>query len=272
VENKLDFRTNVLIEFGANTLEIEELLAYNQNVFDHNIIKIKLSPPEAHIAAWQEYLAVAQEIGVFESLKRRLVQLRFPILKGISQTEAYKSATRRGVLFEETTKSPGLILQQPNELKLIVHKSLAGAIPVLIASGRQDFVSLVQALTKHNEPLPIPDSMGACMVAGFNNWDRIYQYQKKWGVELRQIIPKKELYQDRFIILSDGYYSAVSPTDMGIEESEWRSLSMKIRLEHECTHYYTRRLFGSMRNCRRHRSLSKRLVSPLFGIRKISSL
>ncbi|RUT04412.1 hypothetical protein DSM106972_046400 [Dulcicalothrix desertica PCC 7102] len=87
-----------------------------------------------HVPAWQEYVTSAQEIGVFESLKQRLVQLRFPIEAGISQTEAYKSATRKGVLLRDTAKSPGLVLEQPNKLQLIVHESLAGAIPVLIAS------------------------------------------------------------------------------------------------------------------------------------------
>ncbi|WP_325052207.1 DUF7005 family protein [Dulcicalothrix desertica] len=132
----------------------------------------------------------------------------------------------------------------------------------------------MQALTKHNEPVAIPDSMGACIVAGFNNWDRIHQYRKqwsakhpndcsedKWAVEFRQIIAKKELYQDRFIILSDGYYSAVSPIDIGIEAEKWRCLSMKIRLEHECTHYFTQRLFGSMRN-----NLLDELIADYRGI------
>jgi hypothetical protein len=35
---------------------------------------------------------------------------------------------------------------------------------------------------------------------------------------------------------------------MGLKEPEWQRLSLTIRLEHECTHYFTRRLFDSMRN------------------------
>lgn len=35
---------------------------------------------------------------------------------------------------------------------------------------------------------------------------------------------------------------------MGLTEAEWQHLSMQIRLEHESTHYFTRRVFGSMRN------------------------
>lgn len=35
---------------------------------------------------------------------------------------------------------------------------------------------------------------------------------------------------------------------MGLSETEWLQLSQIIRLEHECTHYFTRRVFGSMQN------------------------
>jgi hypothetical protein len=35
---------------------------------------------------------------------------------------------------------------------------------------------------------------------------------------------------------------------MGLKEPQWQRLSLTIRLEHECTHYFTRRLFDSMRN------------------------
>ncbi|MBC6421591.1 MAG: hypothetical protein GDA38_08585 [Hormoscilla sp. SP12CHS1] len=84
----------------------------------------------------------------------------------------------------------GLILKEPESLQLIIHESAAGEIPVIIAGCREDFVSLVQALTKRNEPHPIPDSMGATMVSGFNNWDRIRQYRASW--EANQTEPGSE--------------------------------------------------------------------------------
>jgi hypothetical protein len=212
------------------------------------------------VAAWEEYAVAARVVGVFEVLKQRLVQLRFPIKEGISQTEAYLSATRRGVAADGMPEATGLVLQQPEKLQLILHQSLAGIIPVLLAGNREDFLSLVQALTKRNESLPIPNSMGACIISGFNNWDRIRQYRQKWEAEnlasseinwakeFQRLIPQKQLYQDKLIILSDGAYSNVSARDMGLEESQWQQLSLTIRLEHECTHYFTRRLFNSMRN------------------------
>ncbi len=216
--------------------------------------------PEVHVAAWQRYKDESQQLGVWLVLKQRLVQLQFPIQLHISQSDAYKTATRQGVLVESHGRANGLVLERPEALTLTIHQSAAGPIPVLVAPHRADFVKLVQALTKRNEPVPIPDSMGACMVAGYNNWDRIRAYREQWAmtnpghvseaawqVEFKRLIPQKQLYQDRFIILHSGPYSGVPAAEMGLEEEAWRALSLKIRLEHECTHYFTKRVFGIMR-------------------------
>ncbi len=180
------FRTDILAYFGATATQAEELLVYNQNVFDHNTLTHPFNfplTPEFYVSAWEEYAVAARVLGLFEVLKQRLVQLRFPIEEGISQTEAYLSATRRGVAADGMPEATGLVLQQPEKLQLILHQSLAGIIPVLLTGNRQDFVSLIQALTKRNEPQPIPSSMGACIISGFNNWDRIRQYRQKWEAE-----------------------------------------------------------------------------------------
>jgi hypothetical protein len=245
MSDQQSFRTNVLISFGATAAQIEELLVYNQTVFNHDIltypVKFPLTP-EPHVPTWEEYAVAAKDIGAFEVLKQRLVQFRFPIIEGISQTEAYQFATRRGVAVNEMAEATVLVLQEPEKLQLLVHQSLAGTIPVLLTGNRNDFVSLVQALTMRNEPQLVPASMGACIVSGFNNWDRIRQYRQQWEAEnsvnssqsswiaeFQRLIPQKQLY-------------------MGLEEGEWQRLSLTIRLEHECTHYFTRRLFNSMRN------------------------
>lgn len=262
--NQHQLRASVLASYGATTLETEELLAYNQNIFEHSFLTLPCKfplPPEPHVAAWEEYASFAKKVGVFQALSSKLIQLKFPILKGISQTEAYRFATRKGVPVDGMAEAKGLMLQQPEQLQLMLHQSIAGVIPVLLTHNREDFVSLVQALTMRNEPLRVPASMGACMVTGFNNWDRVRQYRQQWEEknfgnccesrwleEFRRLIPQKHLYQDRLIILSDGFYSNVSASDIGLAEPEWRRISQTIRLEHECTHYFTQRLFGSMRN------------------------
>ncbi len=271
------FRSQVLKQFPVTPGQLEELFAYNQNTFNHDILphpfQFPLSP-EAHVAAWEKYAIDAQFLGVFTALQQRLVQFRFPIQEGISQTLAYKAATRKGVVVDDMTEATGLVLQEPDKLELILHPSLAGTIPVLLAGNREDFVSLVQALTMQNEPRSIPASMGACIVSGFNNWDRIREYREQWEAEnqhrysltswaneFKKLILKKELYQDKFIILSDGFYSNISDVEMGLDAKEWRNISIKIRLEHECTHYFTRRLFNSMRN-----NIYDELIADYIGI------
>ncbi|MBD2243796.1 hypothetical protein [Nostoc sp. FACHB-888] len=277
MSNQHQLRANVLASYGATARETEELLAYNQNIFDRSFSRLPAKfplPPEPHVAAWEEYATLAQEVGVFQALSTKLVQLKFPILEGISQTETYRFATRKGIPVDGMIEATGLILQQPEQLQLMLHQSLAGVIPVLLTRNREDFVSLVQALTMRNEPKPVPASMGACIVTGFNNWDRVRQYRQQWSVknfgncsesswleEFGRLIPQKQLYQDRLIILSDGFYSNVSASDIGLSEVEWRRISLNIRLEHECTHYFTHRLFGSMRN-----NLLDELIADYRGI------
>lgn len=257
-------RKNILTAFGASDSEIEELLAYNHNAFDQSksLMQTFPLPSETFVDRWRQYVTQAEIEGAYLVLKERLVQFKFPVQAGISQTEIYRAATRKGKKISEKDSplATGLVLSAPEKLQLKLHPTLAGEIPVITAGNRQDFISLVQALTHRNEPHRIPDSMGACIVSGYNNWDRIAQYRQQWltrqeknskadwAAEFKRLIPHKELYQDRFIILSPGAYSNISASDLGLEPTQWQQLSLQIRLEHECTHYITRRLFGSMRN------------------------
>jgi hypothetical protein len=111
------------------------------------------------------------------------------------------------------------------------------------------------------------------MVAGFNNWDRIREYRQRWEEEggdrseaawqeeFRRLVPRKGLYQDRFLILSTGPYSNVAAGEIGLSNLDWRETSTTIRLEHECTHYFTLRVFGSMRN-----NLFDEVIADYMGI------
>ena len=199
--------------------------------------------------------------------------MQFPILSGISKTEGYRAATRQGGFASISKNVVNIVFKEPEKLQIKIHETLAGFIPVIIAGNRQDFVTLVQAITKQNEPQLVPDSMGACIVSGYNNWNRIYQYQKQWKAqqnndsesewsnEFKRLIPRKELYQDKFIILSTGAYSNIPANKLGLTKMQWQQMSLKIRLEHECTHYFTRRFFGSMRN-----NLLDELIADYRGI------
>jgi hypothetical protein len=263
--DKLDFRQSVLERFGATGSEVDELLAYNQNVFDHAALDAGLSLPlddEPFVPFWEEYAEEAKQIGVFEALRKRLVQFNYPIQEGISTTEEYQQAVRKGIVSENVRQSGGLELKRPERLQLLIHQTPAGKIPLLITSERDDFVALIRAFTCKNEPKPIPASQGAAMMAGYNNWDRIARlkeaYQREqgsaytedgWVETFQTIMPQKHLYQDKFILLSGGtYYSGVTPEQIGLDDETWCEQSLIIRREHECTHYFTKRVLSSMQN------------------------
>ena len=264
-----------LENFGALPKEVEELLVYNENVFDLGALTSDVSfplPDEPFAAFWRTVEREAQARGAFAVLREHLPQLRFPVRAGISETEPYRAATRRGAPVDTLPEATGLEIGRPEAIEVVIHPSPAGRIPLLIARGRAEFVALIQALTKRNEPEPVPDAQGALMVSGYNNWSRIGELRRRWealeparreaatwGEELQR--SPRELYQDRFILLSDGPYSAVPAADLGLGEAEWREMSLVIRRDHECAHYLTRRLFGSMRN-----NLLDELIADYAGL------
>lgn len=226
---------------------------------------------EPFASAWRGYAAVAAREGA-ESVLRKFVQLRFPIAAGVSDTEPYRAAVRRG----ELPRDAGMLaLRRPNAIRIRIQQTAAGAIPVLVIPERADFVALVQAFVHRNEPVAIPPTMGACVVAGYNNWDRVAALrsyaeseaggaslsEENWQRRWRALIPRKELYQDRFIMLSTGPYSAVDSAALSLTSAEWLRLSLTIRLEHECAHYFTKRVFGAMRN-----TLHDELLADYAGI------
>jgi len=265
--NTLDMRTQVLRELGATDADVEALLAYNQNVFDLAAVDNITStahfplPDEPFVDAWRGYLAEAEASGkgIFETLRHKLIQFQFPIQEGISQTDTYRAATLRGT--PPPADLVGIQLNRPEALQLRLHATPAGHIPVLLTADRTDFVTLVRALTLKNEPANVPDSQGAAVVSGYNNWDRVRAIRtawetsqpqppsaEEWQAEFANVIPQKERYQDRFILLSDGPYSAVQASQLGLSDAEWRQQSVILRRDHECAHYFTRRVFSSMRN------------------------
>ncbi|MDH6059591.1 hypothetical protein NWP17_03910 [Chrysosporum bergii ANA360D] len=258
--DSLQLCADTLAAYGASESETLELLNYNENLFTPpRPEQLHQNRVEPHLATWNQYVQQSHTIGAYAALKPHLVQLQFPIYSGISETQEYRAATRQGKSTEHMKISNGFTLLQPEKLQLYTYQTLAGEIPILVAGNRPDFISLVQALTKRNEPHPIPESMGACIIQGYNNWHRVREYQQewlkenqddqlRWNAEFQRLVQRPELYRDRFILLSQGTYSNVSATKLGLDQQKWLELSGKIRLEHECTHYVTRRWFGSMRN------------------------
>ena len=272
-----DLQARQIASAGASGDEIEELLAYNNNHFDVSALDSGTSFPlgdEPMVECWQGWADESASTGVVQTLTQYLPQLSFPIAEGMSQEPEYRKATLAGADPGALDLATGLDIEEPGSVQLQLYPSLAGRIPVLEIRHRNSFIALVRALSKRNEPFVVPDSMGAQMIGGFNNWHRIREHKKRWAdtpederehatwkdafAALRQ---QKELFQDRFILLSDGPYSAVPAAELGLDENSWKEKSLLIRREHECTHYFTRRVFGSMRG-----NLLDELICDYAGI------
>lgn len=256
-------RLRLLESSGANAAVAQELVEYDSLPYARDNASALIDLPMADeplVATWRDYADEARSRGVFETLKRHLVQLRFPVERGISDTDAYRRATRRGDFDAASEIGRELVLHDPASLHLTVPATMAGGVPVLVAGDRRDFVLLVQALTSRNEPDDVPDAMGACLVKGLNNWSHVAAYRADWtarsgesddaawATEFQRLVPQKSLYQDRLILLSRGHYSATPASAAGLSDAEWLGTSLAIRREHEVTHYFTYRVFGTMRS------------------------
>src|SRR5690242_9504858 len=118
-----------LRDLGATPAEAEELLLYNENVFDLGSLGTNTRfplPDEPFVAFWEEVEREARDRGAFAVLRERLPQLRFPIREGISEAEGYQAATRRGVPVETIPEATGLELERPEALEVVLHTSPAG--------------------------------------------------------------------------------------------------------------------------------------------------
>lgn len=261
---------------GAAGPVLDELAAYCAHPYaaDRERPAFPLAD-EPHIERWRLYADEARRDGAFAALRRRFAQLRVPIGAGVSADEAYRAATRKGKSAEADRKfAPGLELDDPAGLQFELLPTIAGTVPVLTPATRADFERIVQAFTERNEPVPVPPAMGACIVSGLNNWDRIAAHRERWArsqpgggsdaawnEEFARLVPQKALYQDRFIILSRGPYSKTAAADANIAEQEWLDRSLVIRRDHELTHYFTYRVFGLLRS-----HASDELIADFVGL------
>lgn len=260
--NEESYRAEVLKSLGAGEGEIVELLAYGTTSYDWSTLP-SLDfpwPDEPSVPFWEAYAEECRQAASCAPLEKYLVQLRFPVAQGMSQNADYRAATRRAAEPAGLSAATGLRLRSPERCRVLIHPTAGGKVPVLVAGEREDFVALVQALTEHNEPARVPDSMGACMVSGYNNlhrirllreqWEREHPQEAEaggWKEEFSRVIDQPALYRDRFLIVSEGPYSNVSACRMGLPEQDWRKISLAIRIEHECTHYFVRRAFPGSR-------------------------
>lgn len=249
---------------------VDELMIYIQNKFIPKK-EVPDSNNHAFIRCWESYHQESLKIGSFNLLKKYLVQLQFPVKKGISKTEDYKNVTLKG---KQKQSSCFLELYQPNDIALELYESsIADKIPVVTVPNHKDFNTIVCALGNKNEPMVLPNSMGALFINGINNWNRIHQLKLDWLQEnsseswalafKKQILPNPYLFKDKLIILSTKGYSGIESENLGISKEEWKSLSLIIRKEHECAHLFTLQYYGYMAN-----NIHDEIVADYAGITK----
>lgn len=275
VDGERERRAGILRGLGADGAVLEEVLDYAANPYREIALPPGFPPlaEEPQVPFWRRYAAEAGEIGTAAALSRRFPQLRFPVRAGISLEEDYRAATRRGA-FDDDRPEVGLALERPEALELAVRDLAAGPVPVLVAACRADFECLVRALTSRNEPVEVPASMGACLIKGLADWERVAAHRRAWrearggaddeaawAAEMATLGQRKELWQDRLILVSTGPYSAVPAGEAGCAEADWSERSVAIRLAHEGFHYLTLRLAGRIRS-----NLLDELVADFAGL------
>jgi hypothetical protein len=247
----------------AEEAAMAEVLAYGESPFQAPEVAppVLPQPEEPHVADWRAYGAEAGE-DLPRALGERLVQLQVPVRDGVSQTAAYAEVTRRGAAFREEDFGGRLALRSPAALRLTFHEHPAGALPVLTTADRQDFETLVQALAFRNEPKPIGPAVNAQLVSGLLNWDRVGRCRAafsagrdplraamEWPGELARLgRDERHRISDRLLVTCARPYSGVAASELGLPLSEaaWLERSIELRIEHEFTHYATKRVFGRM--------------------------
>lgn len=235
----------------------EQLSFLLENHFDHTHAKLWREIPltdEPFVEAWEEYISDIHVKSPLTVLKNKLVQLNFPVKEGISKSSGYQTAIGRGPDAVLMPGATGIELEEPGNIEVYLYQTIAGRIPVIQVRNRKDFETLVRVFFYKNEPVSIPPSMGACMIKGYNNWDRVKKYKEKWHsdngykenmdflwrFEFEKMKSRPELYQDIFFLLSDKEYSNVPAWMLGIPEAEWRRYpwlfagNMKLRTTARC--------------------------------------
>lgn len=262
-----------LKELVKNEKVIDELITYTENKFtSKDKTQLPLRNHDNSIKTWEKYYQESQEIGCFNTLKKYLVQLQFPVQRGISKTENYRNTTLKG---KQKLGEESLVLNQPNHLTLELYENeMIGKIPIILVPNNDDFNTFICALSNKNEPKKLPESMGALFINGLNNWDRIHTLKETWLQKYpfgnwnekfrKEILPNPQLFKDKLFVLSTKDYSGVKSSEVGVLEKKWKNSSFIIRREHECAHLFTLQKYGCMAN-----NIHDEIIADYAGITKV---
>lgn len=207
---------------------------------------------ELFVPDWIACCLDARRRGAVPALRDVLFELNFPIAGGVSGTLEYQSlALAGGSGLEDVRKSltlPGPEWEAPERMRVFMHDTGAGLLPVIHAAARADFVTLVRAIVHRNEPAPVPASMGSSFINGYNNRTRYLRVREALAAGVMKPEARNpQLWKDRLLLLASGPYSGVGADKMGLEPDEWVERSTTLRLHHESCHYVVRRLFPKLK-------------------------
>ncbi|MGI8604512.1 MAG: DUF7005 family protein [Verrucomicrobiales bacterium] len=274
MSENLTRRRSILESFGFSRAAIEILLTVLQRDVPavRPAVERSLLGAEIFIPEWIEVVVKAGKEGALEALREIIFELNFPIAEGTSATPAYQELALAGGrnLADVRDRLPpeGPQWEKPAAMRLSLHDSGGGLIPVLQTGSRADFETLVRAIIHHNEPKPVPASMGSVFINGYPNRRRYLLVRKALA---EGVLPAEkrdpQLWRDKFIIISTGPYSGVDAESLGLTVEKWRDLSVAIRIDHECTHYLARRLFPRLKF-----GLQDELVADFAGLMSATGL
>ena len=117
-------------------------------------------------------------------------------------------------------------LLQPDAIKIYFASTSGGRIPVISTGCHDDFCFMEALLDGRSESRELPLTINA------------------FTMEAKA----PQLHNSRLILLGNAPYSNVPGSALGLDEADWLCRSTALRLAHECTHYETLRLWGSMQN------------------------
>jgi hypothetical protein len=252
----------------------DELAEYLQNKFSAKRANNWPAPAadEPYVGAWATYLNTYPEEDAFQLLRKCYPQLNFPIAEGVNKSQAYIDAVLKGKPLRAGDETASAF-NSPERMCIRLHDSVVGKVPVLIVPDAADFTTLVRCFLHKNNPAPVPNSMGALLANGINNWERLHARKEQWlqtnavetwaGEFSRNIVPNPGLYKDKLIVLSTKPYSNVPADKLGLSKADWADYSLSIRLEHECAHLYTLKRYGCASN-----NLHDELIADYVGISK----
>lgn len=260
------------ISFKEESNLSEELNLYFKNKFSSSNKLPSFFTDEPSINSWEGYCKKSIEIGAFQVLQKCYPQLNFPVSEGINKTQAYGDAVLRGKT-ESINLENTLSLNNPEGIEISIYESIAGKVPVIKVPDCQDFIQIIQCLLHKNNPTFVPLSMGACLINGINNWERLHTLKNDWFEKnsvgnwneefTKNVLPNPSLFKDKIIILSTKPYSNVAAQSLELSDNLWKTHSYSIRLEHECTHLYTLKKYGFATN-----NLHDELIADYIGISK----